>query len=229
MKKLVLVLMVALAAPLAGYGKDVAGQENLGVVEVNVARRLLTMTSWNGESELQEAGNAFQFHLAPAALFTFDADLNSITGSPIWGYEAGAVYWIFPQLGVGLAGQYFTGSGSGEVDGIKLDADFTYFNVFVNFYSQFVRAENFAVYGLFGLGYSQARLAGEARTFWAQGDFDETDTGVAFLAGIGIQAPWIFGELRYTESSYSAGKNEEGDNVVAVLDGVQVLIGMRTP
>jgi hypothetical protein len=222
MKRILLAVALALAAPLAGWASS-------GVAGENLAQALLSTTSFNNEMAQQDKSNPFQFHLAPVAFFSFDEELNDLMTPPIWGGEAGFVYWISQQLGLGLSGQYFSASGTGDLDNIEIDADFTYYNVFVNIYSKMLASDSVSLYGLGGMGYSNAHLAGEAQTFLFSGDFDQVDEGVGYQAGLGISGPWVFGEVRYSESSFGAEENTEGEKVVTILNALQVLVGVRTP
>jgi hypothetical protein len=231
MKKMFLVLALVMTVPFSGWAIERVDGVEPGLSGNDSYRIRLTQASWDGGSSFQEEDNPFKFHIAAVSLYSFDEDLNDVVGSPIWGFDAGFIYWM-GGMGFGLCGQYFTASGSGNVDDVDLDIDFSYLNIIFTIQSLFIESDSISVYAATGLGYSNAKLDGKAEVslpFPMKDDIDTSDDGMIFMVGLGIEGPWVFGEIRYSESSYNEGTNEEGENVTTVIDGMQVLIGVRTP
>jgi len=224
MRNLILLVVLALAAPMMASAVELGAADLYGVKEKNLSRLLDDSASSDSVSAPAAAGQ-FQFHVAPVAYWSFDEDLNALIDKPVWGADIGFLFWTGPQLGVGISGQHMSAGGEGKINGIKFtQVEFTYTNVYVDFRGRMFDIDGFRMYGATGLGYSKLRLKAEAVSWFFFGDIDETDDGFAYYAAFGFEGPWVFSEFRYTESSF-----DDDDETATALTGLQFLIGMRTP
>lgn len=222
MRHFIWLIVLALATPLVAVGGELDGSQPGQGPGIDLTGRMATSFD---AAAAQESGNAFQFYLAPVAYVAFNSDLRELIRQPLWGGDLGMVFWFAGELGLGLSAQYLVGSGSGEIDHIGIDSDASYFNVFINLHTRLPFGNGVALYSLTGLGYSNLQIDGSGGNDFMNISIDSNSDGMAYQFGVGIEAPWIYGEFKWLESTFP----EDRDGTGGVLDGLELLIGMRTP
>jgi len=230
MRNLVLLVVLALVAPVMASAVELGGADLYGVRDENLSRLLDNSALLDSEEAAQAAGGQFQFHAALVTFWSFDDNLNDLVGQPVYGPDVGFIGWVGPQMGIGISGQYLAGGGDGEIENIDIDdVVFTLTSVYLDFRSRIVDTEGFRMYGATGLGWSQIHLEGEIDLAFMglpPIDIDETEDGFGYYAALGFEGPWVFGELRYSESTFDAGDDDVG---ATIENGFQLLVGVRSP
>ena len=221
MKWGIMVLALVLAAPLAAVGGEAGGEGWAGGRRIALAGRL-----GDREGATAAAESPFQFNLAAVVYFTSNGDVKEFINLPLYGADAGVVYWFSDQYGVGLSGQYLYGQGtSGRVHSIQIDAECSYTNVFFNFQGRLPLGDRLAIYFLTGLGYSNIQLDGEGDVGPFVASINGDNSGVSYQVGVSFEGPWVYGDLRFVESSF----REKSDGSGGALYGFEFMIGLRTP